>query len=305
MKTKDCSPGEITKHRLPVLLRRFEHEYGGVYVRLSDHLRRTYPDITRKGRRTSRALRNICFFVWYYTLCSDRNLIPALFDASVLLFAQDDYYDNPRIPNQQKEAFCSITNNTIRTAAHPSAAGWSRQARELMSLWSAVAQPIDGFAPAVQSYWKEKACQLNDAMATENRAARRTDLGFDEYMRTAIHSIGAVFIWSTYLVHRGVPRETLGDLDSVLLLGAKVVRLINDMASYRQGKNKYNAVILLGGDRPAERRVSKLIAQENDLFLERVSELPVEPDIKWVMLRSTSFLREFYQRSDFDRRPLR
>lgn len=197
MKTKDCSPYEIKAHRLPLLLRRFDQEYGAAYVRLADHLKETYPDITRKGRRTARALRNICFFVWYYTHCSDRHLIPVLFNASVLLFAQDDYYDNPRIPSKQKEAFRSTTNHAIGTGSLPPVVGWSRQTRELMSLWSAVAQSIDGFPPPIRSYWKEKACQLNDAMATENRAARRTNLGFDEYMRTAIHSIGTVFVWST------------------------------------------------------------------------------------------------------------
>lgn len=305
MKTKDCGPYEIKTHRFPVLLRRFEQEYGAAYVPLADHLKQTYPDITRKGRRTARALRNICFFVWYYTHCSDRSLIPVLFNASVLLSAQDDYYDNPRIPSREKEAFCSATNDAIRTDFPGSAPADSRQTQELMSLWSDVARSIRGVSLLVQSYWKEKACALNDAMATENRAARRTNLGSDEYMHTATHSIGMVFVWSTYLVHKGVSLRTLRDMDPALLLGAKIVRLSNDIASYRQRKNKKNAVILLGGGRAAERRVIRLIARESELFHERIDELLVEPDVKRVMLRSTSFLNEFYQRSDFDKRPLR
>lgn len=305
MKTKDRSPYEMKTHRFPLLVRRFEQEYGHAYDRLADHLKEDYPDITRKGRRTARALRNICFFVWWYTGAGESQLIPVLFNASVLLSAQDDYYDNPRIRSSQKETFRAATNHAIRTGSFQSVPGRSRQTRELMSLWSDVARSIRAAPPSLQSYWQEKACQLNDAMARENRAARRTDLGIDEYMHTAIHSIGIVFVWATYLVHKGVPLKTLRDMDPALLLGAEIVRLSNDIASYRRRKNKRNAVTMLGGERAAERSVIQLITERSDLFRERIDELPVGPDVKRVMLRSTSFLTEFYQRSDFDKRPLR
>lgn len=305
MKTKDCSRYEIKEHSLPSLSRRFDQEYGTASVRLAQRLKESYPDVTRRGRRTARALRNICFFVWSYTGDGDSRLIPVLFNASVLLSAQDDYYDNPRIRSSQKETFHAATNHAIRTGSFQSVPGSSRQTRELMSLWSDVARSIRAAPPSLQSYWKEKACQLNDAMARESRAARRTDLGIDEYMHTAIHSIGMVFVWATYFVHKGVPLKTLRDMGPALLLGAEIVRLSNDIASYRRRKNKKNAVTMLGGERAAERRVIQLITERSDLFRERIDELPVGQDVKRVMLCSTSFLTEFYQRSDFDKRPLR
>lgn len=305
MRTKDRYRYEIRKHSFPLLLRRFEEEYGAAYMQLADYLKMSYPEITRKGRRTARALRNICFFVWCYTRYGDKQLIPVLFKASVLLSAQDDYYDNPRISSRQKEAFRAATNQSIGTGSVQWAPGTNRQTGELISLWLDVARPIHDASPPVQTYWKEKARDLNDAMVAENRAARLGELGFDEYMRTAVHSIGMVFLWSTYLVHKGVPPGTLRDMDVALLLGAKVVRLSNDIASYRQSKNKKNAVTLLGGGRAAERHVNHLIAQESDRFRESIDEVLVEPDVKRVLWRSMSFLTEFYQRSDFDKKPLR
>lgn len=304
MKTKDGSRYEIKEHSLPLLSRRFEQEYGAACVRLAARLKEDYPEITRKGRRTARALRNIGFFVWSSTRYGDKHLIPVLFNASVLLSAQDDYFDNPRIPHRRKEAFGAATNQSILTGSFQSVPGRSRQIQELMCLWSDVARPIRGAPPSVESYWKEKACQLNDAMVAENRAARRTNLPFEEYMRTATQSIGTIFVWSTYLVHKDVPVRTLRDIDPVLLLGARIVRLSNDIASYRQRKNRVNAVILLGGQRAAERPVRKLIARESDLFREHIEGLSVEPEVRRVLLRSTSFLTGFYQRSDFDKTPL-
>jgi hypothetical protein len=83
-------------------------------------------------------------------------------------------------------------------------------------------------------------------METENRVLRSGTVTFDEYMHTAVHSIGIAFVWSTYLVHKKVPLSTIHAIDTVFLLGANVVRLSNDIASHRQGK-RTNAVTLLGG----------------------------------------------------------
>jgi hypothetical protein len=179
--------------------------------------------------------------------------------------------------------------------------GKSRQVRELMALWSEVAEPIRRAPPAVQSYWREKACQLNDAMAADNRAMTRAAVGFDEYMQTAVQSMGIVFVWATYFVHKKVSMRTIRALDAVLPLGAAIVRLSNDIASYHQDKNRRNAVLLHGGGRSAERRVEELIARHDRLFRRRLAALSIEPDVKRTILRSTDFLRAFYQRSDFDR----
>jgi hypothetical protein len=248
-------------------------------------------------------LRNICFFVWWYTRNGDERLIPVLYNASILLSAQDDYYDNRRVPNVQKDVFGSDTNHFIRTGSFPSTRN-RRQTQELMSLWCEVAEPIRRAPASVYSYWSQKACQLNDAMAADNRTVMRSGVGFDEYMHTAIHSIGIIFIWSTYLVHKNVSMSTIRAVDAVLPLGATIVRLSNDLASYHQDKNSRNAVTLLGGGRGAELRVKEVIARESRVFRRRLAALSVERDVKRAILRSTVFLREFYQRSDFDKRSL-
>ena len=291
--------GEV---ELASLFHRFEDEYGDASVRLAEQLRESYPEITKQSRRTGRALRNICFFVWCSSRDDDRKLIPTLFRAAVLLSAQDDYYDNPRISAAQKESFCTATNHALRTNSFQPGSEPSLQLRELTSLWSDVAGTIPRSAPQVRSYWIEKACQLNDAMAAENRAVRRATITYEGYMSTAIHSIGMVFIWATYLVHKHVPVTTLREMDPALLQGARVVRLSNDMASYRQQRNKANAVTLVGGSSPGV-RILRLVVQESRAFRQCVDALDVGPDIRGVLKRSMDFLREFYQRSDFDRRP--
>ena len=294
-------PHETREDTFAPLLRRFEEEYGDAYLRLAEHIKKSYPDITRTGRRTAKALRNICFFVWSHTRDGDEDLIPTLFNASILLSAQDDYYDNRRIPTAQKEAFCSATNHFIRTCSFQSTTDDNPQTQELTTLWSEVAGPIRRAPPPVHSYWKEKACQLNDAMAAENRAVRGAPASFDDYMHTAVHSIGMMFVWSTYLVHKNVPISTIHNVGTILVLGARIVRLSNDLASYRQDKNRRNAVSLLGGGPAAERKVIELIARESRAFRRQLAALRIGPDVKRVMLRSTEFLREFYQRSDFDK----
>jgi hypothetical protein len=293
----------VEQVELASLFRRFEHEYGHAYVRLAADLRTHYPEITKQGRRTGRALRNICFFAWCCCRDTDRKLIPTLFRAAVLLSAQDDYYDNPRIPTAQKESFCSATNHALRTNSFSRHFERSRQLRDLTSLWSYVAGTIPRSAPQVRSYWIETACQLNDAMAAENRSVRRrATITYEEYMRTAIHSIGMVFIWATYLAHQHVPMTTIREMGPVLLEGATVVRLSNDMASYRQRRNRQNALTLVRGRRPGA-RILRLVLQEAQGFRQGVEALDVRPHVRGVLLHSMDFLREFYQRSDFDRGP--
>lgn len=282
------------------LFRRFEQEYGDAYARLATQLRENYPEITKRGRRTGRALRNICFFVWACCRDGDRDLIPPLFHAAVLLSAQDDYYDNPRISAAQKEAFCAAINDALRAGASEWRSERSPQLRDLTALWSYVAGTIPRRTAQVRSYWIESACRLNEAMAVENRAVRRATITFEDYMRTAIHSIGMVFVWATYLAHEHVRLTTIQQMAPVLLQGARVVRLSNDIASYRQRKNRTNAVALVGGRSP-EVRTLRLVVQESRTFHASVEALDVTPHVRAVLVHSMDFLREFYKRSDFDR----
>jgi hypothetical protein len=121
-------------------------------------------------------------------------------------------------------------------------------------------------------------------------------------MRTAIQSIGMVFMWATYLAHEHVPMTTVREMTPVLVHGAGVVRLSNDMASYRQGRNTENAVTLVGGRSPGT-RILQFVAQESRAFRQGVEALDVGPHVRRVLLCSMDFMREFYQRSDFHRGP--
>lgn len=150
--------------------------------------------------------------------------------------------------------------------------------------------------------WIETACQMNDAMAAENRALRRATITYEEYMGTAVHSIGMVFIWATYLAHERVSKSKLRAMTPVLVQGARVVRWSNDIASCRQLRNTKNAVTLAGGSRPGF-RILRLVVQEGRAFRQAVGALHVRPHVRDVLLCSMDFLREFYQRSDFDRGP--
>jgi hypothetical protein len=289
------------KFQFAQLFRQFEDEYGDASVALAKQLREDYPEITKPYSRTTRALQNICFSVWCCVRDGDRKLIPTLFRAAVLLSAQDDYYDNPSISAEQKETFCRATNDALRANSFQPDLAPSLQAQDLIKLWSDVAGTIPRSAPQVHSYWIEKACQLNDAMAAENRDIRRATLTYDDYMSVAIHSIGMVFVWVYYLAHKHVSVTTLREMEPVLLQGARVVRWSNDIASCRQQKNKVNAVTLMGGSAPGV-RILRLVAQESRAFRESLESVDVGPDVRGVLLRSMDFFREFYQRSDFDRR---
>jgi hypothetical protein len=286
------------------LFHRFEDEYGAASVRLAEQFRETYPEVTKPGRRTGRTLRNLCFFVWCCAREDDPALIPTLFRTAVLLWAQDDYYDNRRISAAEKDSFCTATNHALRTNSFQSVFAPSLQLGELTSLWADIADTIPRTAPEVRSYWIEKACQLNDAMAAENRAVRRATMAYDGYMSVAIHSIGMVFIWATYLTHKDVAVTALREMEPVLLQGARIVRLSNDIASYRQQKNTKNAVTLVGGSSPRV-RVLRLIVNESHAFRQSVEALDVGADVRRVLLRSMEFFQEFYQRSDVDRRRVR
>ena len=292
----------MMSHGFAVLYRLFQHEYGHNYVRFAAQLRKDYPEITKHGRRTGRALRNICFIVWCCFRERNHQLIETLFHAAVLLSAQDDYYDNPRIAAAQKDSFCAATNRALRSNSFERVFEQSLQRRDLTSLWSYVAKTIPRSASRVRSYWIETACQLNDAMAAENRSLRSGASSYEEYMRTAIHSIGMVFIWVTYLAHERVPMTTIREMAPALLNGATVVRLSNDLASYRQGRNRKNALTLMRGNHP-ETRIRRLVKQETRAFRQSIEMLDVSPHVRDVLLRSMDLLREFYERSDFHRGP--
>ena len=96
----------------------------------------------------------------------------------------------------------------------------------------------------------------------------------------------------------------LREMTPALLQGARVVRLSNDMASFRQRRNKENALTLLDGRSPGA-WVLRLVERESRAFRQCVEALDVGPSVRVFLLHSMAFLREFYQRSDFDRRPAR
>src|SRR5262245_10986064 len=115
------------------LLRRFRDEYGDAYEQLAEQLKASYPELTEPGIRTGQALRNICFFIWCSIRDDDQSLIPTLFRAAVLLSAQDDYFDNSRIPAAEKESFGRAINDALRSNAAQAAVEQSPQLQELAS----------------------------------------------------------------------------------------------------------------------------------------------------------------------------
>ena len=125
---------------------------------------------------------------------------------------------------------------------------------------------------------------------------------FSRKRRSSWPRAGLAVIWATYLAHAHVRLTTLREMAPVLLQGASIVRLSNDMASYRQRRNKENALTLVGGRSPGA-RILRLVMQESRAFRLRVEALDVGPHVRGVLLHSMDFLREFYQRFDFDRAP--
>ena len=112
----------------------FEKEYKDYYFEKIRCIKNKYPEILKKNRRTEKALKNICFFIWTCTKGEKKEVIDLILKASILLSAQDDFFDNPRISNCQKKEFCSVCKCVISGYKYK-IINKDLQFRELVMLW--------------------------------------------------------------------------------------------------------------------------------------------------------------------------
>lgn len=281
-------------------IQNFEHDYINYYTKKVENLKKKYPEITKENRRTGRALKNICFFIWYYAKEEKDELIDLLFKASVLLSAQDNFFDNPQISDHQKKDFYSISVNVIEGNDYK-VINRSPQFRELITLWKEITQEIRDASPHLYSYWEKQARQLNEAMENERYVLKRRAVALDEYMRTAVYSVGVIFILTTYLVKKNISFSALQKLESILLVSAKIARLSNDIASHRENKNQVNAMSIIRNIKNPKKYILELIKGEQQKLNRSLQELKIENKIKQTIQRFTEFLVGFYQTSDFDK----
>jgi len=288
-----------TEECIEALFRKFKKEYTNYYQKQVKRLQKRYSDITNPNRRTGKALKNICFFIWYCTKTTKNDPPNVIFKTLVLFFAQDDFCDNPQISYLTKQEFYSICDNLLEKKRYKVPNTYTLQFKEIIKLWREIVKEIGNFSPQLYSYWKKTAQQMNNAMRKEEYKPHGQIVPFDEYMRSAIYSIGAIFIWTTYFIIKKVPIEILKTLEPALLNGATIVRLSNDLASYRENKNKVNAVNIVRDKKNPEKYISELIEKESQKLDEDLRKLNVENWIKQTIQRSTKFLIEFYKNTDF------
>src|SRR3989344_1408464 len=274
----------------------FEQDYINYYLKKVEYIENKYPNITEKGRRTGRALKNICFFIWSYTKDENDETINLLLKASVLLSAQDDFYDNIIVDNKQKLEFYSACENVI-TGEKYQAIRQSQQFIELINLWKEIVKEVSCAPEHLYLYWQRKAMELNTAMIIENSILRKNNIAFNDYMETSINSFGIMFIWATYFTKKNTSNIILKKIDPILFIGAKVARLSNDIASHRTEKNKMNAVNIVKHKKSAKIYILNLIKKEQDKFNKRLLRVKIEEEIKQAIKKSVDFLVAFYKTS--------
>ncbi len=279
---------------LKYLFQEFETEYKNTYRGKIAKIKRTYPEITRPGRRTGKVLKNICFFIWYSTEGKMDEIFSSIFKVVMLLWAQDDFYDNPRISHESKQAFHANCKNLfsgkrIKIIKYP------EQTKELLSLWREIIGIMQNYRPRVFSYWQETAEQMNNAMNHEEYQSENCKISFNNYMQSAIYSVGAIFIWTTYFILKKVPLGRIKALEDILWRGALISRLSNDIASHAGSKNKINAVSVTHRMiRSSRGLILTLMKKEKKKLNNNLNKLQTEIWIKKVLRRSVEFLIKFY-----------
>jgi len=290
----------IGENSVRCLYKEFNKEYLNYYKKQVEKFQRRFPDITNKNRRTGKSLKNICFFIWYYTDGEKGKVFDLLFDTSVLLSTQDDFLDNPQIDYQNKEKFHSICKDLLNGKNCNLAKIDTAQLRELISLWKTIIKEIkNSCSQVVYLYWKETAEQMNKAMKKEVYLSKNQRIAFDDYIKKAVYSIGAIFIWTTYLTIKKAPISTLEKLKPIFLRGATIARFSNDISSYKKNKNKINAINIIKNQKNPEKYILNLIKKEKQKLTKDLKKLKIEKQIEQTIQRSTSFLIEFYKKSDF------
>ncbi len=277
----------------------FEQDYINYYIEKVEYIKNKYPNITGENRRTGRALKNICFFIWYYAKEEDNAMIDLLLKASVLLVAQDDFYDSLNISNGKKKEFYSVCVNVIKGGKY-NLDNETQQFMELVNLWKEINQEVKNASSYLYAYWKNKSLELNDAMLRENDIIRQKNVTFNEYIKVSTNSVGIIFIWATYFTKKNISNVELKKIDPTLFIGAEISRLSNDIASYRRKKNRINAISVVKNNKSPKKYILNLIKKEHIKFNNSLSKVKIENEVKQVIKKSVDFLEMFYKTSDFD-----
>ncbi len=276
----------------------FEKEYKDYYLKKIRCIKNKYPEILKKNRRTEKALKNICFFIWACSKEEKNEIVDLMLKASILLSAQDNFFDNSRISNRQKKEFCFICKDVIKRDRYK-IIDKSLQFKELVMLWEEIAKEVENVPSYLRDYWQEKAQKLNEAMEVENHILRKREVAFDEYMEIATESVGIMFVWATYFIKKDISKKELQEIKPILPIGAKIVRLSNDLVSYRKNKNRINAINIVEYKKSSEKYILNMIKKELKEFNKKLKKIKIKEDIEKNIQLSLNFLIAFYKISDF------
>jgi hypothetical protein len=277
----------------------FQEDYENHYIKNIKYIENKYPNITEENRRTGKALKNICFFIWNYAKDESSEVVDLLFKSSVLLSAQDDFCDSLNIADSVKNKFYTTCERTINGET-VDLSDESQQFVELVKLWEEINQEVRKSPPYLYEHWKKESIKLNVAMMEEGQILRKKEISLDDYIKVAVNSIGITFIWANYFTKKDISEEELEEIKPVLALGARVVRLSNDIASYRRKKNKINVVTIIKGVKSPQKYILNLMEKEHNKFNKDLLKTEIGNELKQVIKKSVDFLESFYRTSDFD-----
>jgi len=277
--------------------KKFELDYNNYFLKKIEKIKDKYPEITNKSRRTGKALKNICFFIWYYAQEEDNRTIDLLLKSSILVSAQDNFYDNINISYKEKERFYYAFEEVIKGKKNK-ILNQNKQFKELISLWEEIRNEAKKSQNYLYKYWQEKSLDMTKSMLLEDSMIKNNKISFNEYMKIAVNTVGIIFVWSNYFLNKHMLKEDLKKIDPILIIGAEVSRLSNDLASYRRIKKELNAVTLIDKKYP-KNYIVNLVKRLDNKFNRDLLKIKIDISVKKTIKSSVDFLVNFYKNSDF------
>lgn len=275
----------------------FELDYNKYFLKKIERIKDKYPEITNKSRRTGKAFKNICFFIWYYAKEEDDRTIELLLKSSILVSAQDNFYDNINISHKEKEKFYYACEEVIKSKENK-ILNENEQFKELIGLWREIRDEAKKSQNYLYKYWQEKSLYMTKSMLVEDSMIKNNQVRFDEYMKVAVNTVGIMFVWANYFLKKHILEEDLRRIDPILIIGAEVSRLSNDLASYRRIKKELNAVTLINRKYP-KNYIVNLVEKLDNKFNKDLLKIKIDISIKETIKNSIDFLVNFYKISDF------
>jgi len=275
----------------------FTLDYNKYFLKKIENIKSKYPEITSETRRTGKALKNICFFIWYYAEKEDDQTIELLLKSSILVSAQDNFYDNINVSYKEKERFYYTCEEVIKDRRNK-ILNQSKQFKELIDLWREIRNEAKKSQNYLYKYWQEKSLDMTKSMLLEDSIIKNNEISFDEYMNIAVNTVGIIFVWSNYFLKKNILEENLKKIDPILITGAAVSRLSNDLASYRRIKKELNAVTLIDKKYP-KNHIVNLVKKLDNKFNKDLLKIKIDINIKKTIKNSVDFLVNFYKTSDF------